>query len=310
MSGIIPFPVEASLHAVRVDRLYLSLVAVSAIIILVVFGLIFIFSIRYRASSSVKRGPLPAFFSREVEIGWTLATLLSFLGIYVWSTAARIADFDPPHGALNIRVEAKQWMWEFEHPGGAREIDVLHVPLGIPVRLSMTSQDVIHSFYVPAFRRKQDVLPDRITTLWFKASKLGNFPIRCAEYCGTDHSLMLGEVDVMAPEKYAAWAKGHADTTLPSEGATDFRQLGCEACHVGNIQRAPDLDGVYGSKVTLADGRTLTADENYLERSILNPRADIVKGYMPVMPSYRSVITPRETSALIAYLKSMRGTGK
>lgn len=310
MSGIIPFPTEASLHAIRVDTLYFTLVAVSGIIILIVFGLILVFSLRYRAGSDVTRARLPAIFSREMEIGWTLATLLSFVGIFAWASAVRIEDYNPPANALNIRVVAKQWMWKFEHPGGAREIDVLHVPLGVPVRLSMTSQDVIHSFFVPAFRRKQDVLPDRITTMWFKPSKLGNFPIRCAEYCGTDHSLMLGEVDVMPPEKYAAWSHGHADSTLPSEGATDFRQLGCEACHVGNEQRAPDLDGIFGSKVALADGRTITADEDYLERSILDPRADVVKGYMPVMPSYRSVITPRETSALIAYLKTLRGKGK
>lgn len=310
MSGIIPFPVEASLHAVRVDTLYLSLVGVSAIIILIVFGLILVFAVRYRKGSGLKRPRLPSLMSHEMEIGWTLATLLSFIGIYVWASAVRIEDYNPPANALNIRVVAKQWMWKFEHPDGAREIDVLHVPLGVPVRLSMTSQDVIHSFFVPAFRRKQDVLPDRITTMWFKPSKLGNFAIRCAEYCGTDHSLMLGEVDVMPPAQYAAWATHHADSTLPSQGATDFRQLGCEACHTGNRQRAPDLQGLYGSKVDLADGRTVVADESYLERSILDPRADIVKGYLPVMPSYRSVITARETSALIAYLKSMRRKGK
>ncbi len=310
MMGIVPFPVEASLHALRVDRLYLSMVAVSALVVLLVFGLIFVFAIRYRVRSSVRRTRLPALFSHEMEISWTLATLLSFIGIYIWATAVRVEDYNPPANALNIRVVAKQWMWKFEHPDGAREIDVLHVPLGVPVRLSMTSQDVIHSFFVPAFRRKQDVLPGRITTMWFKPTKLGNFAIRCAEYCGTGHSLMLGEVDVMPPAQYAAWARGLSASTLPAEGATDFRQLGCASCHTGNDQRAPDLEGVYGGKVTLADGRTLTAGDAYLERAILDPRADVVKGYMPIMPSYRGVITARQTSALIAYLKTMGGTGQ
>lgn len=309
-TAIIEFPVEASVGSRAVDELYLTLVGISFLVVLAVFGLILFFSIRYRAGSSANRGPLPAIFSHDLEIGWTLATLLAFLAMYAWAVSVRQVHFSPPPGALNIRVIAKQWMWKFEHPTGAREIDTLHLPLGIPVRLSMTSQDVIHSFYVPAFREKQDVLPDRIVTLWFTPSEPGEYAIRCAQYCGTNHSLMEGQVIVMPAPDYAHWANVNADNTLPQAGARAFSSLGCAGCHEGNLQRAPQLANLYGRKVSLNDGRTITADETYLERSILDPRADIVKGYLPIMPAYRGVATPDEVSALVAYLKTLRSEPK
>lgn len=306
MSGLIAFPTEASAQAPSVDRLYLTLVVVSALIVLLVASLILIFSVRYRKGSKANRGPLPAFFSREIEVGWTLATLLAFLGIFTWASAARLVRLVPPKGALIIRVVAKQWMWKFEHPTGAREIDTLHVPLGVPVELAMTSQDVIHSFYVPAFRTKQDVLPDRITTEWFTPTRLGDFAIRCAEYCGTDHALMSGTVIVVSPSQYAHWANAHVDRNLMARGASAYNHLGCAGCHNANDNRAPRLAGLYGSRVALSNGHTVLADETYLERSILDPRADIVRGYFPLMPSYRGVATSEELSALVSYLKSLK----
>lgn len=306
MSGIIAFPVAASAQAPTVDRLYFALVTVSVLITLLVAGLVFGFSVRYRKGSKVKRGPLPAIYSHELEVGWTLATLLVFVGIFTWAGAARLVHLVPPKGALTIRVVAKQWMWEFEHSTGAREINTLHLPLGIPVVLAMTSQDVIHSFYVPAFRAKQDVLPDRITVQWFTPTRLGNYAIRCAEYCGTDHALMEGTVIVVSPKQYVDWASEHVDRNIVAQGANAYTHLGCAGCHNANDGRAPKLAGLYGSTVTLSDGHTLLADEAYLERSILDPRADIVRGYYPMMPSYRGVATAEEISALVLYMKSLK----
>ena len=305
MNRLIPFPPEASVEAVRVDRLYFALLGTSAVVFLAVLGAIVIFAVRYRAGTLRQRAKLPTFFSRELEVGWTATTLLGFLGLFAWAAAAGVVDFQAPPNALELRVLAKQWMWKFEHPGGAREIDVLHLPVGVPVRLSMTSQDVIHSFYVPAFRQKQDVLPDRVTTLWFTPSLIGRYPFRCAEYCGTAHSHMTGEVIVMTAADYAAWAAGNADTPLVSDGERYFREFACAACHRSGGRHAPDLAGLFGRRVELADGRFVVVDGSYLERAILDPRHDVAKGYEPTMPSYRGVLSSRQTSALIAYLKSM-----
>ncbi|HEX4080301.1 MAG TPA: cytochrome c oxidase subunit II [Rhizomicrobium sp.] len=306
MNQLFLFPPAASLEAKGVDQLYFVMLGLSFAILALVFGLIVVFAWRYRAGSGARRSKLPGFYAHEMEIGWTLATLLVFLGIYGWSVEARQVHWAPPHGALNVRVVAKQWMWKFEHPSGAREIDALHLPLGVPVRLDMTSQDVIHSFYVPAFREKQDVLPDRIVTLWFTPSRLGQYAIRCAEYCGTNHSLMGGEVYVVTPAEYARWADRNADRSLPAAGARSFAALGCAGCHEARADLAPRLADLYGSKVALEGNRSVLADDAYLERSILDPRADIVKGYLPIMPSYRGVATPEEVSALVAYLKTMK----
>lgn len=310
MNELFPFPPQASLEARGVDTLYFVMLGISLVIIAIVFGLIVIFAWHYRAGSDAVRTRLPPFFAREVEIGWTLATLFAFLGIFGWAAAERQVHFAPPENALSIRVVAKQWMWKFEHPSGAREIDVLHLPMGVPIRLNMTSQDVIHSFYVPAFREKQDVLPDRIVTLWFTPTEIGTFPIRCAEYCGTNHSLMGGEVIVLSAAAYARWSEKNADRGLPVSGAQRFATLGCASCHEAKTGIAPRLAGLFGSKVVLDGNRTVVADDAYLERSILDPRADIVKGYLPLMPSYRGVASEKDVSALIAYIKSLRARGK
>ncbi|MGH6889318.1 MAG: cytochrome c oxidase subunit II [Rhizomicrobium sp.] len=310
MNQLFPFPPEASLESHGVDMLYFAMLGVSFVIIVIVFGLIVIFAWHYRAGSPAVRKRLPAFYSHEVEIGWTLATLFAFLGIFGWAAAERQVHFAPPENALSIRVVAKQWMWKFEHPSGAREIDELHLPVGTPIRLNMTSQDVIHSFYVPAFREKQDVLPDRVVTLWFTPTELGRYPIRCAEYCGTNHSLMGGEVDVITPAAYARWSQRNSDRGLPASGAQRFAALGCAGCHEARSNIAPRLDGLFGSRVALEGNRTVVADDAYLERSILDPRADIVKGYLPVMPTYRGVASPDDVSALIAYIKSLRAGEK
>jgi cytochrome c oxidase subunit 2 len=302
---------EASVQAVSTDRIFFALLVVSAVIILLVVGLIVVFAARYRRGSRAKRGSLPKFFSREVEVGWTAATLFAFLFFFWWAGSTHLSALIAPKDAMEVHVVAKQWMWKIEHPNGAREINALHVPLGEPVKLVMTSQDVIHSFFVPAFRMKQDVLPGRYTETWFQATKTGTFHLLCAEFCGTDHSRMTGEVVVMQPDDYARWARAQPQgDDLGREGAALFVSLGCSGCHAaGSAVHAPGLAGLYGGPVQLADGRTVTADDAYLRDSILQPRRDIVAGYEPVMPSFAGQIDDGAVVRLVAYIRSLKDAG-
>jgi cytochrome c oxidase subunit 2 len=205
-----------------------------------------------------------------------------------------------------VYVVAKQWMWKIEHMEGQREINELHVPTGQNVKLIMTSQDVIHSFFIPAFRIKQDVLPGRYTTLWFKATKAGTYHLFCAEYCGTSHSGMIGNIVVMEPQDYAQWMTGGPSAPLPEAGKQLFTALGCSTCHRFDIQgRGPNLQGAYGKPVLLEDGRTVTVDDNYVRESILNPTAKIVSGFKPVMPTFQGLVSDEQLNALVAYIKSL-----
>jgi cytochrome c oxidase subunit II len=214
MSPFTLWPPSASEQAVRVDAIFTGLLILSGAIILLVTGLLLVFAVRYRRGSPAHRGKLPTLFSRDAEIGWTTATLFLALFLFWWAGSAQPHVTTPPPGALEIHVKAKQWMWKTRHPNGAREINELHVPLGEAVRLVMTSQDVIHSFFVPAFRLKQDVVPGRLTETWFRATKLGDYRLLCAEFCGTEHPRMDGQVVVMRPEEYARWSAAQP------EGAT------------------------------------------------------------------------------------------
>lgn len=298
--------VAASTYAPRVDRLFWMLTGVSVVIVLLVAGLILFFSIKYRRGTKAARGAVPEKISREVEIGWTAATLFAFLFLFWFAAVAETDQFQMPRDAMEIHVVAKQWMWKLEHPNGAREINQLHVPVGVPVRLVMTSQDVIHSFYIPAFRLKQDVLPGRYVEAWFEATKPGRYPLLCTEYCGTDHAVMDGSVVVQSPASYAAWidAQPQGDT-LADQGATLFVRMGCSGCHGGSDRiRAPDLRGVYGHPVPIESGGFATADEGYLRDSILLPEKQIVAGYAPIMPSYAGVASEEDVIRLVAYLKS------
>jgi cytochrome c oxidase subunit 2 len=302
---------EASVQAVSTDRIFFALIAVSVVIVVLVVGAVVTFAVRYRQGSRAKRGSLPKFFSREVEVGWTAATLFAFLFFFWWAGSSQLSELAPPKDAMEVHVVARQWMWKLEHPNGAREINTLHVPLGEPVKLVMTSQDVIHSFFVPAFRMKEDVLPGRYTETWFRATKPGTFHLLCAEFCGTDHSRMTGEVVVMQPDAYARWARAQPQgDDLGREGAALFVSLGCSGCHaVGSAVHAPGLAGLYGGPVQLADGRTVTADDAYLRDSILQPRRDIVAGYEPVMPSFAGQIDDGAIVRLVAYIRSLKDAG-
>jgi cytochrome c oxidase subunit 2 len=298
---------SASTIAPSVDRIFWVLVGLSVVIMTVVGALVLSFAIKYRAGTKAYRGPLPDWMSREVEIGWTVATLFVALFVFWWAVSAQLPHFLLPKRALEIHIVAKQWMWKAQHPEGVREIDALHIPQGVPVRLEMTSQDVIHSFGVPAFRIKQDVLPGRYTATWFNATKPGEYHLFCTEYCGTDHARMTGTITVMPPEAYATWlaAQPHGED-LAGEGAQLFTKFGCSGCHgIGARVPAPPLAGLYDRPVTLADGTTVTADEDYLRTSILRPEAQVVAGYPSVMPSYQGVASEEQVVAMVAYIKAL-----
>jgi cytochrome c oxidase subunit 2 len=228
------------------------------------------------------------------------------LTFFIWGAVLYFKERTPPADSTEIYVVAKQWMWKFEHMEGQREINELHVPTGQNIKLIMTSQDVIHSFFVPAFRLKQDVLPGRYTTLWFKATVPGRYHLFCAEYCGTNHSGMGGEIVVMEPRDYAQWMAGGPAVPLQETGKQLFATLGCATCHRSDVQgRGPNLVGIYNKPVLLEDGRTVTADENYVRESILNPTAKIVNGFKPVMPTFQGIVSDEQLNALVAYVKSL-----
>jgi cytochrome c oxidase subunit 2 len=304
-SNVPLFPEQASTIAGRVDALYTFLVAVSAFFAGLIFLLLAYFAIKYRRRSDDEQ-PHPVFGSLPLELGWIVIPFILVMVMFFWGAGLFFTMASPPDDALEIFVVGKQWMWKFQHPEGPREINELHVPVGRPVKLTMTSQDVIHSFYVPAFRVKMDVVPGRYTTAWFEASKTGSFHLFCAEYCGAAHAGMIGRVVVMTPTEYARWLQlGTVDETPAAAGARLFQSLGCSGCHAPNAAvRAPLLAGIYGRPVPLAAGDFVIADEAYIRNSILRPQQHIVAGYDPVMPSYQGRVSEEEILQLIAYIKS------
>jgi cytochrome c oxidase subunit 2 len=297
------FPDSASTVSGRVDALTGFLLLASGFVTLLVLVLIVTFAIRFRRRAEDEVPPA----TRShvwMEIAWSVIPLFIFIAMFYWG-AALYAEMRRPAGAgaLEINVIGKQWMWKIQHPGGQREINELHVPVGRTVKLVMTSQDVIHDFFVPAFRIKQDVLPGSYVTQWFTATKPGEYHLFCAEYCGTMHSGMIGRVVVMKPGDYEAWLAGVTPDEPPAvSGARLFVSLGCAQCH-GQI--APTLAGLYGKSVQLSDGSTVVADEEYLRESIENPPARIVAGFEPRMPSFRGQLTPEQVGQLVAYIKSL-----
>jgi len=300
------FPTQASTQAGQVDALYFFLVAVTAFFSLLIAALIVFFSIRYRH----ERHPVPHQIegSTALELTWTLIPLGIAMVIFVWGAAVYFYQTRPPRGAMEIYAIGKQWMWKFQHVEGQREINQLHVPVGRDVKMVMTSQDVIHSFFVPAFRVKADVLPGRYTQTWFRATTPGRYHLFCTEYCGTQHSGMIGEVVVMEPAAYEAWlAGGSGEGSLASNGQKLFQELGCATCHRSDTQgRGPNLVGVFGKQVLLEDGRTVGADETYVRESILNPAAKIVSGFKPIMPTFEGQVSEEGLVALVAYIKTLK----
>jgi len=301
------YPMQASVYAGEWDRLFAVLTVVSALVVAAVFIAIVGFSIRYRRGSRAPRGVLPEIITNELELGWTAATAIAFLFLFWWAAVQQLHNVVPPANAIEMHVVAKQWMWKVQQPNGVREINELHAPVGRPVRLIMTSQDVIHSLFLPALRLKQDVLPGRYTYLSFTADKPGVYHLLCAELCGSEHSRMTGRLVLMNAADYAKWSAAQPGAeNLAAEGEKLFRSYGCSGCHAPQSSvHAPDLNGVFGRRVQLAGGRTVTADEAYLRDSILLPQKDVVAGFSPVMPSFQGTVSDDDMVKLIAYLKSL-----
>ncbi len=299
------WPVGASTMAERVDALYIFLISVTTAVTVLVFVLILVFMIRFRHS----RHPVAVQVSGStaLELAWTLIPFSIFMIFFVWGAKIYVAEATPPRNALEIYVVGKQWMWKIQHQDGQREINTLHIPTNRDVRLTMISQDVIHSFFIPAFRIKADVLPGRYTSLWFHATKPGTYHLFCAEYCGTGHSVMGGSVVVMEPAQYQAWLSGGGEMgSLAATGQKLFQELGCTNCHRFDTQgRGPNLVGVFGKPVLLSDGSTAVADDAYIRESILNPGAKIVAGFQPIMPTFQGIVSEDQLLALIAYVKSL-----
>lgn len=302
MSGVPWLPVAASDMAERVDLLFYSMVVLTGTVAAAIFVVMTVFAIRYRAGSKADRSNPPP-RKRWVELGWIFTPLAIFLGIFVWG-AVVYAGFYSGGAATTVFVVGKQWMWKVEHANGRREIDELHLALGEPVRVVLSTEDVIHSFYVPAFRIKQDAVPGRYTSIRFTPTRVGEYWLHCAEYCGTDHARMGGKVVVMAPAQFSRWLEeGNENPSLAAQGFELFRRKGCSGCHVNSTVHAPDLRGVFDRVVHLSDGRTVQADEGYLRDSILLPKRDVVAGYEPIMPSFQGQLSEGELNALITYLK-------
>ena len=311
------WPDHASNFAWQVDTLYLVLIALSVVFSVPIIFLIIFFGYKYRRGADVDRAM--SHTSNWLEWSAIGGMLVLIVPIFVWSANLYFDMFRPPPGALEIYVVGQQWMWKMQHPSGQREINQLHVPSGRPVKLIMTSEDVIHSFYVPAFRVKHDVIPGRYTALWFQATKAGTFHLFCTEYCGTEHSGMVGEVIVMEPADYQAWLSGGgqqqaggapAGGSMTDAGQQLFQQRGCVSCHVaGGGGPGPSLVGLYGSQAELENGQTVAADDAYIRESILNPSAKVVRGFQPIMPSFQGQVNEQEILQLIAYIKSLSGQG-
>lgn len=314
------FPDSASTFAPKVDALYVGLVIISAAFTIGFSFFVLYFAVKYRRGSLADRSNIKDSSPLAEAVYITVPTLLG-IGLFIWGTIVYFELVSPPGDALEIYVSGKQWMWKAQHPEGSSEINELHVPAGQPIKLIMTSQDVIHSFYIPDFRVKQDVLPKRYTTMWFHPTKVGRFRLFCTEYCGTEHSRMGGWVTVMEPADYEEWLQGSGSTTsLAAEGEALFRQYHCSGCHgVNSTVKAPPLEGVFGGPVPLLNdpkdpqsgSRIIVADERYLRDSILRPMEEVVSGYDPLMPSFEGQIPEDDLLKLVAYIKSIgRGRSK
>lgn len=299
-------PEQASTMAPRVDELFWFISATCIFFSALIAVLLIVFAIRYRRRTE-DYFPKPIIGSTPLELFWSIGPLIIALFIFVWGANLYIDMRNPPDNALEVYVTGKQWMWHLQHPGGQREINQLHIPIGRPVKLIMTSEDVLHDFFVPAFRVKMDAVPGKYTTLWFEATKPGAYHFFCALYCGTEHSRMIGTVFVMEPAEYETWLAEKADRSLALQGRQLFQKLQCVTCHhpeAGN--RAPNLELLFGKRVELDGGRSVLADESYLRESILYPANKVRAGWRPIMPSFKNQVSEDDLVRLIAFLKGLK----
>ncbi len=304
------FPPEASGIAPYTDALYLFLVLISLVGFGVVTLLVVGFSVIYRQEKNPE--PTQIEGSTLLEATWTLIPLVLFMVVFVWGALLYFRIYNPPKNSMNIYVVGKQWMWKAEHPGGQHEINALHIPIGRPIQLTMISQDVFHSFSIPAFRVKREVIPGRYTTTWFEATEPGTYHLFCTQYCGTDHSAMIGEITALKPEDYEAWISGSTSgRSLAQSGERIFASLGCNACHNGNPDsRGPSLANVYGSRLQLANGSMVTADDAFLRDTILNPSMHVTQGFAPIMPTYQGQISEEGLIDLVEFLKTLHSNDR
>jgi cytochrome c oxidase subunit II len=300
------FPKEASTTAAQTDDIYFFLLGFSAFVIAIIFLPMIYCLFKYRRGKRANREPLKV-STTKIEVTWTIIPTILAMGLFAWGADVYFYEEVPPGNALQINVIGKQWMWKIQHQEGEREINALHIPVNRAVKLTLASEDVIHSFFVPAFRVKQDVVPGRFTTEWFKATRVGTYEFYCSEYCGAGHSKMRGKVYVMTPSDYENWlAQNRPQNTLAQSGEKLFRQLGCSGCHVNSSAvHAPPLEGLYEHLVPLSDGTFVRADDKYLRDSILLPKSQIVAGYQPLMPTYEGRINEDELLQVLAYIKSI-----
>ena len=300
------FPEQASAQAAQVDGIYFFMMAVTAFFSLLIASLLVLFAIKYRRQDEDEVGAA-IHGSLALELLWTVIPFFITMIMFVWGAKVFFDAYRPPKGAMEIYVVGKQWMWKVQHMGGQKEINELHVPTGRPVKLTMGSEDVLHSFYIPAFRVKADVIPGRYNVLWFTPTKPGRYHLFCAEYCGTKHSGMIGWVEVMEPSDFQAWLGGGRPSDSPAAaGEKLFTDLVCISCHRDDAQaRAPQLRGLFGHSVQLQGGATVVADEAYIRESIVNPQAKIVNGFLPIMPTFQGMVTEEQLLQLIAYVRSL-----
>jgi cytochrome c oxidase subunit 2 len=300
------FPQQASEQAGQVDAVYFFMVAVTAFFSLLIAALVVFFAAKYRRRHDDEVG-VAIHGSLPLELLWTFVPLGITMVMFGWGAKVFYDLYRPPAGAMEIFIVGKQWMWKAQHMEGQREINELHVPIGRPVKLIMGSEDVLHSYYIPAFRVKADVIPGRYNTMWFTATTPGRYHLFCAEYCGTKHSGMIGSVIAMEPSDFQAWLGGGRTEDSPAAaGAKLFTDLTCNTCHTADAQgRGPLLAGIYGHQVELQGGATVVADDAYLRESIVNPQAKIVAGYQPIMPTFQGLVTEEQILQLIAYIRSL-----
>jgi len=309
MQSWVPFvPDSASTLSWKVDALYFYLSGVTLFFTLLISATLIFFVLRYRRRTPYEI-PRPIAGSHNLETLWTVIPFLIAMTIFGWSAKVYFEQSSPPQNAIEVYVVGKQWMWKIQHSTGQREINELHVPVGKKIKLIMTTEDTIHDFFVPAFRMKADVVPGRYTTEWFEATKTGTFHLFCAEYCGMNHSGMIGSVVVMESREFDNWLSGNAGNTTPAvAGQQLFQTLGCVSCHGANGEggRGPTLAGLFGRKTQLTGGQTVVADEAYIRESIINPQAKLVDGFGPIMPTFQGQISEDQLVQLLAFIKSLQ----
>ena len=300
------FPLQASTFAGQVDALYFFLVAMATFFVVLIFGTVIYFTAKYRRRSATERPP-PIHIDMRLEILWSIIPLILVMISFGWGASLFVHMSQAPEDALELRAVGRQWMWKLQHPSGAREINQMHIPVGKPIKVILASEDVVHSFYVPAFRIKMDVVPGRYTATWFEANREGEFHLFCTEYCGTQHSGMIGRVVAMKPVDDPRWLTSQAgEEPIAVSGERLFQQLKCETCHqTTSTAQGPALTGLFGRQVKLESGESVLADEAYIRESILNPHNKIVAGYRPIMPTYQGQISEDALHQIIVYLRTL-----